>query len=294
MDWLQWSRIVSIIIVTSRRLSRDDRLSFSDLLIMKMFFWTVIHNKPLYWACERKNYHGRFRPRALPSVSQFCRRVNSPRFHRHLQLMHDVLIERAKFSRLFFMDGKALPVSPVSGDPDAKVGRAGGVFAKGYKLHALMSVDRKIIGWSVTSLNIHEVRVAHHLVEQLPPVSDSRTLIVDGNYDSKHLHNQAWERNTRLITWPRGRAKDPSKRRRMGDARRTMIDAWEKSPAAMWKIYKQRDEIERGFGVLTCRHDLLGPLPAFVRRINRVRRWVGAKIILYNARIGALQNAEAA
>ena len=294
MDWHQWSRIVSLIRVTSRRLPRTDRLSFSDLLIMKMFFWTVIQNKPLYWACERKNCHGLFRPRALPSVSQFCRRVSSPRFHRHLQLMHDALTERAKLSMLFYLDGKALPVSPVSGDQDAKFGRAGGVFAKGYKLHAMMSADRKIVSWSVTSLNIHEVRVAHHLVEQLPQVSELRTLIVDGNYDSKDLHNQAWGRNARLITWPRGRAKDPSKRRRMGDARRTLIDAWEKSPQAMWKIYKQRDEIERGFGVLTCTHDLLGPLPAFVRRINRVRRWVGAKIILYNARIGALQNAKAA
>ena len=45
--------------------------------------------------------------------------------------------------------------------------------------------------------------------------------------------------------------------------------------------------IERVFGHLTCTPGLLGPLPAFVRGLARVRRWVGAKICLYHARESA-------
>jgi hypothetical protein len=45
------------------------------------------------------------------------------------------------------------------------------------------------------------------------------------------------------------------------------------------------DEIERVFGVLSCTAGGLAGLPAWVRGLERVRRWVGVKIILYNARL---------
>ncbi len=40
---------------------------------------------------------------------------------------------------LSFLDGKPLPVSRVSKDPDARHGRGAGGLAKGYKLHTLWS-----------------------------------------------------------------------------------------------------------------------------------------------------------
>ena len=52
----------------------------------------------------------------------------------------------------------------------------------------------------------------------------------------------------------------------------------------MRRVYRERTRIERVFGHLTCTPGLLGPLPAFVRGLPRVRRWVGAKICLYHAR----------
>ena len=39
------------------------------------------------------------------------------------------------------------------------------------------------------------------------------------------------------------------------------------------------------FSALSCYGGGLGPLPAWVRRITRVTRWVTAKVALYNARI---------
>ena len=53
----------------------------------------------------------------------------------------------------------------------------------------------------------------------------------------------------------------------------------------MRQLYRQRDTIERVFGHLSCTPGLLGPLPSFIRGLARVRRWVGAKICLYHARL---------
>ena len=49
-------------------------------------------------------------------------------------------------------------------------------------------------------------------------------------------------------------------------------------------LYKQRSAIECRFGTLTCVGGGLGPLPAWVRRFQRVRNWVQAKIILSGLR----------
>ena len=45
------------------------------------------------------------------------------------------------------------------------------------------------------------------------------------------------------------------------------------------------DTIERVFGVLCCTAGGVGALPSWVRTLERMRRWVGAKIVLYNARL---------
>ena len=49
--------------------------------------------------------------------------------------------------------------------------------------------------------------------------------------------------------------------------------------------YKAEQQIERVFGMLTCTAGGLSNLPAWVRGLERVRRWVGVKIVMYNARL---------
>ena len=68
-------------------------------------------------------------------------------------------------------------------------------------------------------------------------------------------------------------------------SRCVLVQAWEQEPQVMRFVYKSRQEIERVFGVLTCTAGGLTTLPAWVRHLDRVRRWVGVKIILYNARL---------
>ena len=54
-----------------------------------------------------------------------------------------------------------------------------------------------------------------------------------------------------------------------------------------------RQQVERVFAVLSCTGGGLAALPAWVRGLERVRRWVGTKIILYNARLTVRQRLRA-
>ena len=105
-------------------------------LIVAMYAWSVWHDRPLCWACRRGSYGALFRPRRLPSVSQFARRVRGEDCRRILQLAHDAFAQRGRVAHVAVVDGKALPVGPFSRDRDARQGRVSGAFARGYKLQA--------------------------------------------------------------------------------------------------------------------------------------------------------------
>jgi hypothetical protein len=118
--------------------------------------------------------------------------------------------------------------------------------------------------------------------------------MADGNYDAHVLHKDIHARGGFLITRPRrgghrrrerGQPGHAVTRRQMGVARRRLIDLWEQHPRLMWRVYRERQRIERVFGHLSCTPELLGPLPGFVRGLTRVRRWVGTKICLYHSRL---------
>ncbi len=91
MDRSRWIIIRQAIHSEARRLGRLPRAQFSDALIVKLLLWAVAHDRPLCWACCREHYHGPMRPRRLPSVSQFTRRVKTDRVQQLLQRVHDRL-----------------------------------------------------------------------------------------------------------------------------------------------------------------------------------------------------------
>src|SRR5260370_37938930 len=67
---------------------------FADSLIVAMYFWTVWHDRPLCWASDRSHYGSLFRPRKLPSVSQFTRRVKTDSVRIALQAGQQDLVPR--------------------------------------------------------------------------------------------------------------------------------------------------------------------------------------------------------
>src|SRR4029078_7979289 len=115
---------------------------FSDALIVAMYLWSVWHDRCLSWACDKRHYGKFFRPRKLPSVSQFTRRVKTPRCQRILQAVHQELAGHVRPTRISYLDGKPLTVGPASKDSQALRGHVMGGFAKGYKLHAWVTSDR--------------------------------------------------------------------------------------------------------------------------------------------------------
>ena len=96
---------------------------FADGLIVAMYLWAVGNDRPQSWACDRTHYGRLFRPRKpLPSVSQFNRRIRTDSCQRLLQLVHVDLARAGLASPVNYLDGKPLPVSAVSKDPDARPG----------------------------------------------------------------------------------------------------------------------------------------------------------------------------
>jgi len=265
--------------------------AYANWLIVAMYVWSVWHDRPLSWACRRGSYGALFRPRKLPSISQFTRRIKSDDCQRILQLVHDQFAQRGVMTNAVYIDGKPLVVSPVSKDRDARRGHISGAFARGYKLYAAVNANRRIVVWSVMGLNEDEKTLARHaLLPNLPPLTNDALVMADSHYDSAPLHEQVSEPLGVWLVHPlRGQERATGKfrarkLRQMPWSRRELVRQWEEHPELMRFIYKARQEIERVFGVLTCTAGGLANLPAWVRHLDRVRRWVGVKIILYNAR----------
>ena len=279
---------------------------YPNWLIVAMYLWAVWHDRTLSWACDRGHYDRVFRPRGpLPSVSRFTRRVKSDDCQRILQRVHDALAQRGLVTDEGYVDGKALTVGPASKDRQATRGKIPGGFGKGYKLHAFVNEHRRIVVWSVTGLHEDEKTVAMHLLPHLPPVSPDALVLKDSNYDSAPLHKAAAELapGAKLVGPLKGQGRvgpdghHPVTLRQMGPERRELLAAWRQCPGLLELVLRARDTIERVFGVLCCTAGGLGALPPWVRTLDRVRRWVGAKVVLYNARLAVqdrLREAEAA
>jgi hypothetical protein len=301
MDRQIWTNVLAAVDRALRAVHHYGRRPvYGDRLIVLMLLWAVWHDRCLSWACDRTHYNGLFRPRRLPSISRFGRRVKSERVRRLLQHVHDDLALRdtpCPLDLLSYIDGKVIAVSPVSKDPDAKRGKSSGGFAKGYKLHALINEHRRIVIWCVAPLNVDERPVAEELLAYLPPGAPDTCAgavhapltLCDSNYDSAKLHRAFEQANRHLLTplrgekmvGPNGRAE--KELRAMG-RRREVVDVWETCPTLAKYVLMSRNNAEGTFSVLSLACGL-DRLPGFVRRLPRVQRWVGCKLILYHARL---------
>jgi hypothetical protein len=280
MDSHVWRTIYQMIVAVDRSIPRSGRKpTYTDVLIVGMYVWSVAHDRPLCWACRREHYGGCFRPRKLPSVSQFCRRIRTDRCRQILQGVYDRVARSNDGTPLSYMDARPLVVGACTKDRDARVGKVYGGFARGYKLHSLVTEDGRVSRWSVTSLNTSEKRVAEKLIESTRGSLDLGLVLADGNYDSGRLYDRVARCGGHLLTpLPENaggghRAQSPS---RLEAAR-----AW---AGIAGYVYRDRLAVERCFAQQSSFGGGLGPLPPWVRTLPRVRRWVGTKLIIYHAR----------
>jgi hypothetical protein len=258
------------------------RCRYSDRLILRMALWAIGHDRPMCWACQGEHYHSLFRPNQLPSVSQFNRRLRKPRIQTILDRMHHHLIGPERSDGPTMIDGKALPVSNYSRDPDARNGYGRGGMECGYKLHGWVLADGRIPRFSVRPLNEGEAPIARSLLANVP----APTLILgDGNYDSAELYQTVHADGNWLLTPLKGRSTRPERHRRMGEGRRQAIRLWRRRPDVCQRLGKRRDTQEGTFGALSNFGGGLGPLPNWVRRLHRVTLWVKVKLLIYHARL---------
>ena len=136
-------------------------------------------------------------------------------------------------------------------------------------------------------MNTAEQSVAVELMRHSnwPKQPGDALVLADGVYDSRHTYQAADACGTRLLTPLKGKSKKPQQLKEMGPARREAVRAWEAYPAWCRYVLRDRIGIEQDFAALCASSQGLCGLPPFIRRLDRVRRWVGAKLIWHNAAI---------
>jgi transposase len=273
-----WALLYSMLRAVDREIPKAGRRKqFSDLQIAAMYLWAVAHDRPQCWATERENYSRVFRPRRLPSRSQFNRRIQSGR----CQAILEGFSERAatmQVTGVLMMDGRVLRVGPYSQDRDARTGWGAGEYTKGYKLHAIASENGVILACRVLPLNASEKTVAVDLIAQVRPRG---LLLADGAYDAGHLYDLVGSFGGQLLTpLPTGAG---GGHRRQSPGRLRAAGMWACGEAE--HVYRKRDGIERIFSQQSSYGGGLAPLPPWVRGASRVRRWVSAKIAMYHIRL---------
>lgn len=174
-----------------------------------------------------------------------------------------------------------MPVGGASKDKDARFGRAAGCMAKGYKLHAVWSLRPMPEAWDVAPLNVHERVVARGAL--LPQLGYVGYLLVDGNYDASDLFDAARARGYQMLM-PLPAGKNPgSGKHYQSPYRLRSLDLIRSDFGKT--LYQERGRIERHFGNATSFGGGLGPLPAWVRGLPRVRTRVWAKLLINGVRI---------
>jgi hypothetical protein len=174
-----------------------------------------------------------------------------------------------------------------------------GGFAEGYKLHAWVTEDGRLPPWALTPLNADEKTVARALCQRFPAMPPQALVLADANCDAAPLHKEVAATGARLVRPLRGQGRvgddgrHPVTPRQTGRARRQLVALWQAKPDLCEHVLHHRNDVARGSSTRTCHGGGLAGLPVWVRTVGRVRRWVGAKIILYHARLRAQKQSAA-
>lgn len=276
--------------------TRPRNAVYTDSQIAAVYLWAVLHDRPVSWACRRENWPMQAWRRELPDQSTMSRRMRRPEMR---SLMRDLLerIQRT-FDRgeVLIVDGKGLHIGPQSRDPDAHAGYAAGRIGKGYKLHLILDAQSQaVVAHETHPMNIAEPTTAAELMRdassRIPPKS---LLLGDCAFDSNPLHAAAHTRDCQLIA-PRHRPRTGLSNQKHHPNRFESMRFTEGTDEMVWRqtLHPIRVGIERFFGALASASGGLIALPAWVRRLHRVRLWVAAKLIVNAARIAARRGVHA-
>ncbi len=170
--------------------------------ILVVYFWAVIHDRPTLWACDPRNWEAA-PPVRLPPQSTMSRRLRSRGTKELLDRVESELGGDPTQWWVQRIDSKPLPIGPHSKDTDAKCGRAGSGFARGYKLHAVWGGGVLPSVWRIEPMNTHDSTAGKILLSDLP---GEGYVVGDGQYDRNPLHKIAAPRNQIVAPHRRGKS----------------------------------------------------------------------------------------
>jgi hypothetical protein len=259
---------------------------FTAATILAVYFWAVLHDRPVVWACRRENWPAGLWVGPLPTQATMSRRLRDPRvdklfnvLERHVRALDAATIR----DEVLAIDGKPLPVGGHSKDPDAGWGRGVRTWAKGFKFYAVWGEHASLpTAWRVASMHTSEQAAAERMIPQL---SSRGHLLGDKLYDINKLYAAADAVGLQLVA--------ERKRPHCGLGHRPHHPARLRALALLQtaegrRLYERRDAVERHFGGLTGFGGGLSPLPGWVRRLPRVRLWVQAKLVINALRLQKL------
>jgi hypothetical protein len=261
---------------------RQKAVRYQPGLILAVYFWAALHDRPVSWACDPGNWGTAPRPGWLPSPSTMSRRLRSLAVAACLRAIEERLRAAGAPDLVKVIDGKPLVVGGLSHDPDAGYGFGAGKFARGYKLDAVWAGRPVPEAWAVVPLNVNEAVPAPPLIAAAGAAGEGY-LLGDNQYDSSALYDDAAAAGLRLLA-PR---KDPdaglSPGHYQAPDRLRAIDTLRRPFGR--DLFALRGSVERSFANATSFAGGLSPLPAWVRRIHRVHLWVWAKLLINGVRI---------
>lgn len=278
VEYQLWLSILSVC-ASLDKTRKPSTCDFSDEDIVRVYYWSVLHDRPVRWACQGKNWPLHLRRRPLPSEATMSRRLRHPSVLTLLHALERRVLAPPHPGLFWIIDGKPLPISGCSQDRQAGFGRAANSMAKGYKIHALVDAQGSLAAWRIAPMNKDERVMAERLVRAAPIQG---YLVADSNYDSNKLHQACATRDQlQLVTRRRYGPNHGTGHRKQTPGRLRSIELTENPVSAFAEqMLQDRAHIERQFAHLTNWGGGLTCLPPWVRTHRRVHRWVQAKLVL--------------
>src|ERR1700722_694396 len=192
-----WKPLYQLLIAESKRHFRKKHVWYSDTLILTVFLWAVLHDRPISWACRLKHWPPDQQGRTFPSPATLSRRMRS---FSVLSLLAALLLRLGEIPHpplVRVIDAKPLPVGGFSKDKDARWGQAVDAKAKGYKIFAIWSSQGAAPEhWRLGSMNVAEPVAAAALIPRLPT---GGYLLGDALYDTNLLYSLCDDQGLRLL-----------------------------------------------------------------------------------------------
>lgn len=261
---------------------RRAREQFNDRIIVLVYLWSVLHDRPVSWACQMQHWPGR-QLCVLPSDTTMSRRLRTVGVLQLIERVTRAAAELFPVTLVKALDSKPLLVGAYSKDRDAKRGRlADGQFARGYRLHVITH-HRAVQTWTLGAMSDHD---SIHAPTLLKSVRGGGYVVADNAYDSNPLHLATAAVNHQLIAPPRKVNRGVRDLKHNCPQRLHALDLLDHplKPCGVpgdfgRELYNQREAVESSLGELSLMG--LNYLPAWARGPRRVALWTAGKILLY-------------